>query len=248
MPRLTITETDGLRLLRFGTGWVQGAMRLDDPDRLELAYAVQMCAWLLFQPPDALPRLHLATLGLGAGSLTRHAHRVLGVQATAVEIDPAVIAACRAHFALPPDGDGLRVVQADARDWIAAPAQRASLDVLQLDAYDAAVEAPALDGEPLYAACRAALRPGGTLVANLVGARLDRRASVDALRRGLRPAAVWQFPPTDAAGNVVVVAPCGPLPGEAELAARAAAIEARWSLPARAWLASVRRGPGHPAG
>ncbi len=244
MTRIAITEAEGLRLLRLGTGWVQGAMRLDAPDRLELAYAVQMCAWLLFHDPDHLAGLRLATLGLGAGSLTRHAHRVLGVHATAVEIDAGVVAACRAHFDLPADGDGLHVVQADARDWIAEPAQQGSCDVLQLDAYDAQVQAPVLDGDAVYAHCRAALRPGGTLVANLVGERLDRPASLAALRRGLRPTAVWQFPPTDAAGNVVVVAPCAPVPGDAVLAGRAAAIEARWGLPARAWLASARRGPG----
>lgn len=247
MP-VQIHEADGLRLLRFGTGWVQGAMRLDAPDRLELAYAERMCAWLLFQDPDALPDLHLATLGLGAGSLTRHAHRVLGMQATAVEIDAEVIAVNRTHFDLPPDGPRLQVVHADARDWIAEAARRASVDVLQVDAYDAAVQAPALDGEAFYAQCRAALRPGGVLVANLVGAQLDLRASVAALRRGLRPAAVWQFPPTDAAGNVVVVAPLAPAPADAVLADRAARIRARWDLPAAGWLASARRAPGLPPG
>lgn len=247
MP-VTVSEADGLRLLRFGTGWVQGAMRLDSPDRLEMTYAERMCAWLLFQDPDALPGLHLATLGLGAGSLTRHASRVLGVRATAVEIDAEVIAINRTQFDLPPDGARLQVVHADARDWIADASRRASVDVLQADAYDAAVQAPALDGEDFYAHCRSALRPGGVLVANLVGAQLDLRASVAALRRGLRPSAVWQFQPTDAAGNVVVVAPLGPVPPDAVLADRASGIQSRWDLPAADWLACARRTPGLPPG
>lgn len=243
---IVITEAEGLRLLGFGTGWCQGAIRLDDPDRLELEYAVRMCAWLLFHDPASLRGEHLVTLGLGAGSLTRFAHRVLGMRATAVEIDAGVIEACRTHFLLPPDGEGLQVVHGDAAGYVARPAVRGSIDVLQVDAYDASVEAPALDTEAFYADCRAGLRVGGTVAVNLVGRGLDVRASVGRLRAGLRPQAVWQFPPT-AAGNVVVIAHCGTVPGEDVLAARAAEIERRWDLPARQWLAAARRSAGTPS-
>lgn len=245
MPDIVVSEAEGLRLLQFGTPWCQGAMRIDDPDRLELEYAVRMCAWLLFHDAASLPRKHLVTLGLGAGSLTRFAHRVLGMQATAVEIDAGVIEVCRTHFLLPPDGEGLRVVHADALDFMARQRGTRAIDVLQVDAYDASVEGPALDSEAFYADCRASLREGGTVAANLVGAALDVRASVGRLRTGLRPREVWQFPPTDA-GNVVVIAHCGAVPPEDVLAARAAAIEERWGLPARDWLGMARRSPGAP--
>jgi len=238
--QIRITEAEGLRLLNFGTHWCQGAMRLDDPDRLELEYAVRMCAWLLFHEVDRLPAKHLVTLGLGAGSLTRFAYRVLGMQATAVEIDARVIAACREHFLLPADGERLRVVHADAADYVAQPAVHSAIDVLQVDAYDASVERPALDSEAFYQNCRASLRPGGTVAVNLVGRKGDTRASVSRLRAGLAPRAVWQFPPT-AAGNVVVLAHCGEMPGEDVLSVRAAQIERRWDLPASRWLAMARR-------
>lgn len=237
---IVITEAEGLRLLQFGTHWCQGVMRLDAPDALELAYAVRMQAWLLFHDLDRLANQHLVTLGLGAGSLTKFAHRVLGMQATGVEIEARVIDACRTHFMLPPDGPGLRVVHADAADFVAQPGVARSIDVLQVDAYDASVDRPALDSEAFYADCRASLRAGGTLAVNLVGQGLDARASVARLRHGLQPRAVWQFPPT-AAGNVVVIAHCGEVPPEAVLAARAAEIERRWGLPAPAWLGMARR-------
>ena len=241
---IVVTEADGLRQLNFGTPWCQGAMRLDAPDRPELAYAVRMCAWLLFHDADTLATKHLLTLGLGAGTLTRFAHRVLGLQATAVEIDAGVIDACRTHFALPPDGDGLRVVQADGHDFMAQAARAAAcFDIVQVDAYDAEVDRPALDSDAFYADCAASLRAGGTLAVNLVGQGLDVRASVARLRAQLRPRAVWQFPPTEA-GNVVVIAHCAPVPPDAVLAARAARIEARWDLPAPAWLAMARRTAG----
>ncbi len=59
------------------------------------------------------------------------------------------------------------------------------------------------------------------------------------------PAALWSLRPTRE-GNTVVVATRGrPWPQRAERLARAAAIEARWGLPARKWLRLVRpRAPG----
>jgi spermidine synthase len=240
---IEVSEDGGLRLLRFGTPWCQGAMRIADPDRLELEYAVRMCAWLLFHDPACLAGKHLVTLGLGAASLTKFAWRVLGVRATAVEIDEQVIAACRTHFMLPENGAGLEVVHGDAADYIARPGAAADIDVLQVDAYDAAVDRPALDSAAFYARCRARLTESGTVAVNLIGRNLDLRACVARIRGGLAPRAVWQFPPTEA-GNVVVVAHCGEAPPEGVLAARAAAIEARWGLPAGAWLAMARRTPG----
>ncbi|MBA2960951.1 MULTISPECIES: fused MFS/spermidine synthase [Ramlibacter] len=241
---IDITETDGLRLLRLGgTPWCQGAMRLDAPDQLELEYAVRMFGWLLFHDPGRLAGKHLVTLGLGAGSLTRFAHRVLGMQSTAVEIDAQVIDACRTHFQLPPDGHGLHVVHADAREFIAQARHQRSIDVLLVDAYDATVDKPVLDTEAFHADCRGRLREGGTVAINLVGDALDLRGSVARIRTGLRPTTVWQFPPT-AAGNVVVIAHCGDMPADDLLAARAATIEQRWGLPAPAWLAMARRTPG----
>jgi spermidine synthase len=241
--RIVIREAEGLRLLEFGSPWCQGAMRLDAPDRLEMEYAVRMSSWLLFHDLRALSAKHLVTLGLGAGSLTKFAHRVLGMRTTAVEIESEVIEACRAHFMLPPDGAGLRVLHADAAQYIAQPAMARSIDVLQVDAYDAAVGKPALDSEAFYAQCGAALREGGTLAVNLVGREMVARESVARIRAGLAPRAMWQFPPTDA-GNVVVIAHTGDEPPEAVLAARAAQIERHWDLPAMQWMAMARRWAG----
>lgn len=242
---IEISETEGLRLLRFGTQWCQGVMRIDAPDRLELEYAVRMSAWLLFHDLDALPRKHLVTLGLGAGSLTKFAHRVLGMPATAVEIDARVIEACRTHFMLPPDGERLRVVHADALDFMAHARGDDGIDVLQVDAYDAAVDKPALDTESFYADCGTALDPGGTLAVNLIGQGLAVRDSVARIRRGVQPRTVWQFPPTGA-GNVVVIAHRGEAPADSVLAARAAEIQRRWDLPAPDWLAMARRSTASP--
>lgn len=239
MAQIDITDIDGLRLLRFGTAWTQGAMQLDAPDKLVLEYAERMFAWLPFHDLDSLAGKHLVTLGLGAASLTKSAHNVLGMRTTAVEIDADVVEAARTHFRLPPESDRLRVLHMDGRDFI-AHAPPASIDVLQVDAYDGDVDGPALDSERFYAACRASLREGGTVCVNLVGTALDVSGSVKRMRAQLRPGALWVYPPADG-GNVVVVAHQGQAPDDETLAARAALIEQRWGLPAPGWLAMARR-------
>jgi spermidine synthase len=237
---IVVSETEGLRLLQFGTHWCQGVMRIDAPCRLELEYAVRMSAWLLFHDLQSLDHKSLVTLGLGAGALTRFAHHVLRMQATAVEIDARVIEACRTHFMLPQDPAGPTLVHGDAADFIASARHGPRFDVVQVDAYDASVDQPVLDTETFYADCRAGLREGGTVAVNLIGRAMDVRASVARIRQGLRPRSLWQFPPTGA-NNVVVIAHCGEVPTEDLLAERARAIEQRWDLPASGWLAMARR-------
>ena len=64
---VTFSEEGGVRFLHFGTEWVQGAMRLRKPDHIELEYAQQMMAWLLFIETPA----RIVQLGLGAAALTK---------------------------------------------------------------------------------------------------------------------------------------------------------------------------------
>src|SRR5690606_3604285 len=113
MSMLNIMEGDGVRTLHFGSPAVQGAMRIDQPDALELEYVRQMMAWLLFRGNVR----HVVQLGLGAASLTKFCYRRLpDAMVTAVELDPEVIRACREHFALPPDDERLSVLNMDAME------------------------------------------------------------------------------------------------------------------------------------
>lgn len=130
MNNVTISEEDGVRSLHFGTKWVQGAMRLERPDAIELEYVQQMMMWTLFlQRPRAI-----AQLGLGAATLTKFCHRHFPEAAIlAVELDPAVTAICRSQFALPPDDDRLRVVHMDAMAFVLDEKNHGAFDVLQVD-------------------------------------------------------------------------------------------------------------------
>ena len=61
---ITLSEAAGVRYLHFGTEWVQGAMRIAQPYRLELEYQQQMMVPLLLLPR---PR-RILQLGLGAAA------------------------------------------------------------------------------------------------------------------------------------------------------------------------------------
>ena len=165
----TISEFDGVRYLHLGTDWVQGAMRIRAPRKLELEYIQRMMAWLLWRPTDALAHGRAVQLGLGAAAITRFTHQVLRWPTTVVELNPSVIQACRLWFHLPDDDDRLQVVHADAARWVLQDAHLQSADALCVDLYDHDAAAPVLDDEDFYRACRGVLAPGGLMTVNLFG-------------------------------------------------------------------------------
>lgn len=241
----TLSELEGVRYLHLGSPWVQGAMRLRTPARIELEYAQRMMAWLLWRPLEhegsGPPARHAVHLGLGAATLTRFGHQTMRLpMTTTVEINPTVIGACRLWFRLPDDNPRLSVVQADAGVWVADPAHHGLADWLCVDLYDHDAAAPVLDDVGFYRHCRSVLRDGGLMSVNLFGrhASFDRSAARIAQAFGIDQ--VWHLRATRE-GNTVVVAGRGvSVPTRDVLRARAATIEARYGLPARKWLRMVR--------
>jgi spermidine synthase len=236
----TLSEYDGVRYLHLGTPWIQGAMRMARPRRLELEYVQRMMAWMLWRPTAELAQGQAVQLGLGAAAITRFTHQVLRMPTTAVEINPTVIAACRLWFKLPPDDDRLAVCQADAARWLAEADHLQSAAVLCVDLYDHEAAAPVLDDGAFYAGCRAVLAPGGLMTVNLFGRDSSFERSAAHIAEAFGADQVWQLAPTKE-GNTIVVAGRGvEVPDRETLEARADAIEARYQLPARKWLRLVR--------
>jgi spermidine synthase len=165
---LEVTEERGMRVLHLGSQAIQSAMRVTRPWDLELAYTRAMMGYLMFKPAPQ----DVLMIGLGGGSLAKFIRRQRPqTRITAVEIDPRVIAAARAHFELPPDDETLSVVEADGAIYVRQHA--ASADVILLDGFDAGNQVEALATQTFYAACRRVLRPGGVLVVNLWGRDRD---------------------------------------------------------------------------
>ncbi len=211
-------------------------MRIAQPFALELEYQRMLMAVGLFLPG---PR-RIVQLGLGAGALTKFCWRhVPSADIAAVEVSVDVIDAARAWFCLPPDDERLTVVEADAREFISHPRQRATADWLQVDLYDAQARGPVYDDVAFYRACRRALKSPGVASFNLFGRKFD--PSFAAIASAFDDRALV-LPEVDA-GNRVVLALVGP-PLDVPFAAldrRARELEARWKLKARGWVAGLRR-------
>jgi len=236
----TLSEFDGVRYLHLGTPWVQGAMRIRAPRKLELEYIQRMMAWLLWRPSDALAQGHAVQLGLGAAALTRFSHQVLRWQTTAVEINPSVVLACRLWFALPDDDARLQVVTADAGHWVAQDALPQSVDALCVDLYDHEAAAPVLDDEDFYRGCHRLLAPGGLMTVNLFGRDASFERSAARVAAAFGADQLWLLSPTKEGNTVLVAGREVVVPDRDTLTARAEIIESRFGLKARKWLRMVR--------
>ncbi|MBY4896405.1 spermidine synthase [Cupriavidus sp. AU9028] len=237
---VTFSELNGVRYLHFGTEWVQGAMRLRKPDAIELEYAQQMMAWLLFLSP-ATPGFHVAQLGLGAAALTKFCHRhFTGARVTAVELNPAVIIAGRSMFGLREDDARLQVLEQDAWDYVMDAGNEAAHDVLQVDLYDATARGPVLDTTAFYRACRRVLKAPGVMTINLFGDHDSFPKNIERICDAFDNR-VLVFPEVHD-GNVIALAFNGPEidAGWDVLEARARVVEEGTGLPARAWVKGLR--------
>lgn len=201
---IDISEKAGVRYLHFSSDWVQGAMRMQRPNALELPYTREMMAGLLLREPP-WPRQALL-IGLGAGSLAKFIyHQLVATKITVVEIDAQVEIVARLHFKLPDDPLRLRVVIADGAEYMLTGERRH--DYILVDGFDHNARAGVLDTLPFYQACRARLSESGLLAVNLLGREHGFQASIDRLVQAF-DGRVVVFPSGDS-GNTIAFAVAG---------------------------------------
>ncbi|MYM30499.1 spermidine synthase [Duganella sp. CY15W] len=231
---VTLSELDGVRYLHFGTEWVQGAMRLRKPNWPELEYAQQMMAWMLWLEQ---PR-HITQLGLGTAALTKFCYASFpAAQVTAIELNPSVITICESMFKLPPNDERLHVLEMDALDYVNDKAHHGTLDVLQVDLYDATARGPVLDTPEFYQACNSCLSDDGVMTVNLFGDHPSYARNLKAMKFAF--AQVICLPQVHD-GNVVAIAFRRERKIDlAALTERAAQIVADTRLPAKSWVKGI---------
>jgi spermidine synthase len=234
---ITLSESEGVRCLHFGTPWVQGAMLVGHPQVLVLEYIQRMMAWLLFLHPPA----EILQLGLGAGSLTRLAHRRLRrSRVTVIEASRDVIDVCHACFALPPEDERLRLRCDDAARFVARRDVCGRFGVIQVDLYDAEARGPTCDSLAFYEDCRRALADPGVCVVNLFGRHASYRRNLARLASAFEGRILAL--PAGAAGNIVVLAFKGPqlaVPWTV-LRERAEVLGAHFGWPTALWVNAIR--------
>jgi spermidine synthase len=234
-PPATITEFQGVRSLHLGTSWVQGSMCVTRPDAIELEYVQMMMMWMLFVPQ---PR-RIVQLGLGSAALTKFCYQKFpDARVTAAELNPNVIAICHAYFGLPPNDARLDVREMDALDFVMAPANHGTVDVLQVDLYDEEARGPVLDTPEFYQACADCLVDGGIMTANVFGDIVNYDKNLEAMELAF-DAVVW-LPEVHDANIVVIAFKQSPQLDFSVLYERAAEIRRRYNLPAKNWVNGLK--------
>lgn len=232
---VTISEMDGCRYLHFGTEWVQGAMRIRKPDWPELEYAQQMMAWMLF-----IEKPHrIVQLGLGTGALTKFCYRQFPqAQVTTVELNPAVISICRSMFKLPDNDERLHVIEMDGEDYVNEHAYYGTLDVLQVDVYDATARGPVLDSTEFYQACSDCLKPEGVMTVNLFGDHPSYLKNIKAIKYIFDQVICL---PEVHDGNIIAIAFNSRVKLDfSKLYERASQIQLSTKLPAKSWVNGIQ--------
>jgi spermidine synthase len=216
--RVEEDPTRGERLLCDRTcTFVQGAMSLGDPSHLVLDYTRSALVSLAFL--DRSPA-RVLFLGLGAGSMPRFlAERYPAACIDVVEIDPEVPPLAERFFGFKP-GAGLRVVVADAADFVCG--EHAPYDLIVLDACFGPDPPPQLATPAFFRAVCDRLGPDGVLVANLASPALAPavRTLLSAMRGEFRSVEAFLVP--NAANLIAVALAGGSAPDSKELAFRAA--------------------------
>ena len=162
-PKPFVIDDGKSRYLYFNVRLMQSEMSLKAPHDLALRYTQKMMGFLLFHPRPK----RIALIGLGGGSIIKFCHRRLpGVQLTAIELDPDVIA-LRDAFFIPPDDERLQILQADGAEYIEQVEK--GIDALLIDAFDKTGFAPSLANREFLTAAFAKLSGNGVLVINLAG-------------------------------------------------------------------------------
>ena len=201
---IDVSEEAGVRYLHFSLDWIQGAMRIQRPNALELAYTREMMAGLLLRE-SPWPREALL-IGLGAGSLAKFIyHKLPETRITVVEIDPQVELIARLHFKLPDDPSRLRIVIADGAEYMLDSGRK--FDSILVDGFDKSGRAGVLDTLPFYQACRARLTENGLLAVNLLGRRRGFAASKERIAEAFDGRSLV-FPSCDS-GNTIAFATGG---------------------------------------
>ena len=162
---VTFSEIHGVRYLHLGTPWVQGAMRIKKPYAIELEYAQQMMAWLLFLDASNTKTLQL---GLGTGALTQFTNRLNdSIQTVAVELNPGIIVAAHTMFSLDVQSPRIRIIQDNALHYVQNTNNHQEFDSIQVDIFNGEASGPALSSLDFYQGCHHALKEVGVMTVNL---------------------------------------------------------------------------------
>lgn len=192
---IVVSEEKGVRMLHFGSQWVQGAMRIARPNQLELEYTREMMSALLFLDEAQQPgwRGRVLCIGLGVAAIPKFLHKHFPkAHITVVEISPAVHAAACMHFKCPPQGENFHIHIACGAQWLGQ--STAQFDLIVVDGFDSRARVGPLNSLDFYTQARQHLASGGVLVSNILSGQKDTEPSQQRLKTAFDQQAVVLAP------------------------------------------------------
>ena len=230
---IAVSDSRGVRTLHVGGEAIQSSMRIAEPFALYLDYTRCMMAFMLLHPRPK----EVLMIGLGGGSLAKYFYRYLkGTRIRVVELDPRVVAAARAQFALPADDERLTVEIGDGAHALSPEC----CDVLVVDAYHDEHHVAELATGEFYEGAFLALREPGALIVNFMNDDPSFDRYLQRLERAFGGAVLAM--PALYDPNILVFAFKG-VPSTVsweDLRERAARLEARLELPFSRYVSRLR--------
>lgn len=192
-----VSETNGVRSLHLGSVTVQSAMRVRDPNALELAYTRGMMCFLLF----GFDVRNVLAIGLGGGSIPKYIHAYCpDITTTVIEINPRIIQVAYSQFYVPENDDRLTVTEGDGLQYLAE--NTAVADVLMIDAFDRNGIPPDFCSQDFFDQCANTLNRDGMLAINLWGSDKNFDIYLQRIEHSFNGKVLML--PTGKPGNIVV--------------------------------------------
>jgi spermidine synthase len=217
-----IDRDDNYLTMRFGINvclFTESRYNPNDPAELPITYTQYMTVALAY----AARAERVVEIGLGGGRIATYLHDFIPTaRVTCIELDPAVVELAQQYFGVRA-GPRLELVTLDGRVYMAR--SREAFDIILVDAYQGTLVPFHLVTREFYTILKRRLAPGGVVAQNIAPSVLDLNRMVATAR------AVFERVDLFRAGHsFVLIAYDGPAKTEAQLAARAEALQRAHNL------------------
>jgi spermidine synthase len=166
---------------------------------------------------------NLLEIGFGGGRTAWYLHKHMpALDITCVELDPAVVDLAKKHFGVRPEAK-FKITVSDGRSYLVKSPE--SWSVIMIDAYRGPFVPFHLLTEEFYRVVKSKLKPGGVVVQNVEPTTMMFDSAIATIQKVFPNVELF-----DAGGNIVAVAYDGPRKTQAELTARADALQKEHKL------------------
>ncbi len=167
---IQVREDDSFRWIHFGTGSVQTAMDIQNPNYMILEYMRRMLAFLPFRQ-NKMGRVLI--LGLGGGAMVRFIHdRWPESRIDAIDIDQDMIEIATEYFGIP-SSKNVKIRNADALVYVEQSIDY-KVDTLFVDLFIGDEPPADIYSESFVQSCYDALDPSGVMLFNILAVKADK--------------------------------------------------------------------------